>query len=77
MHFELSSSFAKLAPRDVHAAMVRTLKKTRNQAPLGELIEGLPSSLYAAALSTPLRRSDHDRLLGAIRTPILEAYEWV
>lgn len=56
LHRAMRERFQRLEPSDVHAAMVRTLKRTRNLAPLSELVERLPSSLHAAALSIQLRR---------------------
>lgn len=72
----LRARFANLHPEDVHRQMVTTLKRTRDLAPLACLIDGLPRSLQAAALSIKIRQSEHIRLAGAIRTPISEAMTW-
>ena len=56
--------------------MVKTLRLTRNLAPLGELVDQLPSSLQPAALSIQVRRADHDRLVEAVRTPLGAAMNW-
>lgn len=69
--------FVQLSPREAHEAMVRTLKRTRNLAPLSQLISQMPPSLKAAALSVPLRKLDHARLVDAINTPLCEAMAWV
>jgi hypothetical protein len=69
--------FATLAPADVHEQMVCTLKKTRNLASLGSLVEQLPMSLQPAALSIQVRRADHERLVDAVHTPLDEAMTWV
>jgi hypothetical protein len=68
--------FAALAPADVHQQMVCTLKKTRNLASLGSLVEQLPMSLQPAALSIQVRRADHERLVEAVHTPLDEAMTW-
>jgi hypothetical protein len=76
MHGELRRIFESLNPRDVHASMLKTLKRSRNLLPLSDLVENLPPSLQAAALSVPLRKSDHSRLLSAIGTPLEQATAW-
>lgn len=68
--------FAELEPVALHRQMVRTLKRTRNLAPLSELVDQLPESLHAAALSLPLRRSGHGRLVEAVATPLDTAMAW-
>lgn len=76
MHLALRDRFEKLKPRDTHKAMVSVLKKTRNLLPLSELVDSLPISLSSAALSVPMRRTDHDRLLEAVKTPMKIAMQW-
>lgn len=76
IHSELRRCFASLAPDAVHRAMVSTLKRTRSLARLNQLIIRLPPSLHAAALSTPLRRCDHERLVAAVDRPLREAMVW-
>lgn len=71
------SIFAELDPATVHREMVCTLKRTRNLAPLSDLVDQLPDSLHAAALSIPVRRMDHCRLIEAVRIPLLETRDWV
>lgn len=68
--------FAKLDPVALHEEMVRTLKRTRNLAPLGDFVNRLPNSLKAAALSISVRRSDHSRLIEAVATPLYAAMTW-
>lgn len=68
--------FEKLDPTAVHIAMVETLKRTRDLAPLSEFVERLPQSLHAAALSINIRRSDHDRIVEAVSTPLTTAMAW-
>jgi len=75
-HAALRTLFAELDPATLHVEMVRTLKRTRNLAPLGELVDQLPNSLQAAALSIPVRRSDHNRLVTAVATPLRAAMAW-
>ncbi|MGV0129959.1 sce7726 family protein [Burkholderia gladioli] len=68
--------FATLPPADVHHQMVCTLKKTRNLASLSDLVDQLPVSLQPAALAIQVRRTDHDRLIEAVRTPLKVAMTW-
>ena len=76
MHAALKERFASLDAAQVHAEMVKTLKKSRNLAPLGALVDSLPLSLQPAALSVQIRRADHERLLRAIDTPMHIALGW-
>jgi hypothetical protein len=76
LHSALRACFERLRPGDVHRAMVKTLKRSRNLASLGELVDQLPSSLQPAALSIQVRRADHDRLVDAVRTPLGAAMNW-
>lgn len=73
---ELRSRFVRLAPEVIHAGMLRTLKRTRDLLPLAQLVDRLPLSLHAAALSVPLRKHDHDRLVQAVNTPMELAMGW-
>jgi hypothetical protein len=73
---ELRKNFERLHPEDVHAAMLRTLKRTRDLQPLAKLVGRLPDSLHAAALSISLRKSSHDRLVSAVNTPLKQAMAW-
>lgn len=75
-HTAMRDLFAKLDPITLHAEMVRTLKRTRDLAPLGDFIDRLPKSLQAAALSVSVPRSDHSRLIDAIATPLRAAMTW-
>jgi len=72
----LRELFVKLKPREAHEGMVRVLKSTRNLMPLSDLVAQLPTSLQTAALSIPLRRIDHKRLVAAANTPLAEAMAW-
>lgn len=76
-HAVLRSLFAELDPIDVHREMVKTLKRSRSLVPLKEFVSRLPVSLKAAALSIPVRRGDHDRVVSAIETPLEMAMKWV
>ncbi len=73
----LDREFAQLEPLDVHLSMLATLKRTRNLNPLRDLLERLPPSLHAAALTNRLRKSDHDRLVRAVHTPLEHALKWI
>lgn len=76
-HSVLRELFADLDPTALHREMVHTLKSTRNLVPLSGLINQLPTSLHAAALSIPIRRSDHGKLIEAVTTPLDAAMSWV
>lgn len=73
---EMRTQFEQLPPEAVHGGMLRTLKRTRDLRPLVELVDQLPLSLHAAALSVPLRRGDHDKLVSAVNTPLTKALAW-
>lgn len=75
-HAVLRDLFAALDPVALHFEMVRTLRRTRDLAPLGDLVDRLPESLQAAALSVSVRRADHPRLVDAISTPLHAAMAW-
>jgi len=75
-HAAMRDRFAMLDPVALHVEMVRTLKRTRDLAPLGDLVDRLPKSLQAAALSVTVRRSDHSRLIDAISTPLHATMTW-
>ncbi len=75
-HVAMRDLFAAVDPVALHVEMVRTLKRTRNLAPLGDLVDRLPESLQAAALSVSVRRADHPRLVDAIATPLCAAMAW-
>lgn len=76
LRMELRRRFATLHPEDVHDGMLSVLRRTRNNKPLAELIAQLPDSLHAAALSIPLRKSDHARMLRAVDAPLEHALAW-
>ena len=75
-HAAMRDLFAALDPVALHVEMVRTLKRTRDLAPLGDLVDRLPESLQAAALSVSVRRADHPRLVEATATPLHAAMAW-
>lgn len=68
--------FGRLPARVAHEQMVQTLKKTRNLATLGSLVDRLPHSLQPAALSIKVRHADHEKLIAAVGTPLSEALTW-
>lgn len=76
MHSALRSIFEGFEPRDVHDAMLQTLKKSRSLLSLSSLVESLPYSLQPAALTVPLRKADHQRLVAALETPLAQARVW-
>ena len=75
-HSAMRELYAVLDPAALHVEMVRTLKRTRDLSPLGELVDRLPASLHAAALSVSVRRCDHPRLIDAVATPLAAAMVW-
>jgi hypothetical protein len=76
LHSVLRQLFVKLQPKQAHDGMVQVLRKTRNLLPLSALIAQLPPSLQAAALSVPLRKVDHARLVTAVNTSLKDAMAW-
>ena len=76
LHSVLRQAFVKLDPVQAHNGMVRVLKRTRNLLPLSALVDQLPLSLQTAALSVPLRKIDHDRLVTAVNTRLQDALGW-
>ena len=72
----LRQLFIKLSPRVAHEGMVQVLKETRKLLPLSDLVDNLPISLQTAALSVPLRKLDHMRLVSAVNTRIKDAMAW-
>jgi hypothetical protein len=72
----LRELFIKLDPCTAHEGMVRILKKTRNLLPLSDLVAQLPHSLQTAALSVPLRKLDHTRLVAAVNARLDDAMCW-
>lgn len=75
-HAAMRELFETLDPTAVHVAMVKTLKRTRDLAPLSSLVDQLPRSLHAAALSIQVRRTDHERIVEAVSTPLGAAMAW-
>jgi hypothetical protein len=76
LHSVLREQFIKLDPVQAHAEMVRVLKRTRNLLPLSSLVDQLPRSLQTAALSVPLRKADHERLVMAVNSRLKDAMGW-
>lgn len=75
-HSVMRELFAELEPAALHDKMVRTLKRTRSLVPLSDLVDRLPASLHAAALSVPVPRSARGRLVQAVATPLDAAMAW-
>lgn len=75
-HAAMRGLFETLDPTTTHVAMVKTLKRTRDLAPLSSLVDKLPRSLHAAALSIQVRRTDHERIVEAVSTPLGSAMAW-
>lgn len=77
MHSSLKNIFRDLNPIDVQRCMIKTLKRTRNLAPLSSLVSNLPNALQSIALVMQLRNKDHERLIETLNRPLNEAFEWV
>lgn len=73
LHSVMREEFVKLGSAQAHAAMVRVLKRTRNLLPLSTLVNQVPRSLQTAALSVPLRKADHERLVAAVNSNLHDA----
>lgn len=76
LHAAMRKLFENQDPATVHHEMVITLKRTRNLALLGGMLDQLPASLRPVALSTQIRSSDHERIIKALQTPINQAIGW-
>lgn len=76
LHGVLRHAFVKLDAIQAQNGMVRVLKRTRNLLPLSALVDQLPRSLHMAALSVPMRKSDHRRLVAGVNTPLRDALGW-
>ncbi|UTV88358.1 sce7726 family protein [Cobetia amphilecti] len=72
----MREKFSCLKPIDVHRQMIAVLKESRNLASLSYLVEQMPISLQAAALSITIGRADHDRLIKTVRIPLFQAMDW-
>jgi Asp-tRNA(Asn)/Glu-tRNA(Gln) amidotransferase C subunit len=70
---ELRKRFVNLDPKALHLEMVHLLKRTRDLAPLSELLNSLPPSLHAAALTLQINRSSEKRLIDVVRRPVVIA----
>lgn len=73
---EMEKMFRGLPPESTHNEMVSVLKKTRSLAALSPIVEKIPSTLRAAALSIPMHNTDQLRLIKAVNTPLNEAMDW-
>jgi len=72
----LKDLFLDLAPETAHRGMVSCLKKTRDIRSLQSLLESVPESLYAGAISARLSKREQTKLLEALSTPIHKAVAW-
>ncbi len=72
----LREHFVKLESHIAHEGMVAVLKKTRSSVRLADLFLQLPRSLQTAAISIPLRKLDHSRLVAAVNTSLEDAMAW-
>lgn len=65
---ELAGVFKNLPPKLVHDQMVTTIRINRSQRNLASFVDSVPSSLKAAALTTPLNSNEQTGLREAIAT---------
>lgn len=72
----LVAEFARLDPTVVHELMVATLKQTRSQSTIRAFVDEVPSSLRAAALSTPIKPAAQKRISAALSSPLEIAMTW-
>lgn len=77
MHSAIRTEFSRLDPASTHSQMVEVLKASRSLVSLGDLVDKLPSSLHAAALTVSLPRKLHGNLIAAINTPLERALGWL
>jgi hypothetical protein len=75
-HLVMRKAFENLDPASLHFAMVEVLKRTRDLAPLGQMIRQLPPSLHASALSIRVTQQERDRLVHAVSMPLDEQLAW-
>lgn len=76
IHAVLKKCFAELDPVDVHSQMVQVLKRTRSLKQLSTLVESLPKSLRAAALTIKLTKQDQVMLAKSMKTKFGDALTW-
>jgi hypothetical protein len=72
----LRSLFVELSAEEVHDGFVTVLRKTRSALPLRDVLEAMPTSLQAAALSVRLNRQERGRLVRAMDVGLDEALSW-
>lgn len=76
-HALLREIYSEQVPAHVHQAMVAVLRVTRDLSSLNGFVSQVPESLRPGALAIKLKRSEHDRLLDAISTPLDSALNWM
>ena len=72
----LTECAKSLSAREVHAAMVNVLRRTRSQSELAEELLGFPPSLRAAMLSLGLSNDDRHRLAQALDRDVRDVATW-
>lgn len=70
MYAALLEQYSGLEPKQVHAAMVQELRKSRTQHRFKKAVDVLPICLQAAALMYSLEGEQLGRLAQALQTPI-------
>jgi len=76
MHNELASIFSRVDPAELQPVFVRVLRESRSAIQLEQFLKSIPDSLKAAVFSTKLRKSEQERLLTALSTPVRQALSW-
>lgn len=72
----LMEEFRQIEPTKLHRMVVATLKETRSQSKLANVVGDLPFSLQAAALTYKLRGGQYANVLRGISTPLKDAMRW-
>jgi hypothetical protein len=76
MRGELRRKFESLTPLQVYPNYISVLKRSRSLLKLGALIDALPSSLHAAALTIKVKRAGHANLATAVACGFADALNW-
>lgn len=73
----LRDLFIELTPREVHDAMILSLRRSRGHGSIASLMQSVPRSLRAAVFAAQLRKQDYPNLAAALEAPYQGALAWV
>ena len=76
IHEAMKREFAQLGPEELHYSLVAVLKMSRSSLRLRDVVESMPKSLQAAALSVPMTARDRARLVQAMSVQLDQALDW-